>query len=269
MLPLIHWNIGLLLYSTNQVHKYLHSEHCWLYVSLLINSRISFTRKLIIFTLFTNHHYLGAVHNICWHHCLNHFTCNIALNIWSLEDWVVLVTSNCGSRTLFVRTFKVFFTFYAPVPGPQSLFNLTSRHQVVTCTLFPVYAGKRRPVFAPAANFQQLIALKVISPEHRSAFRHYYLTQTKKVPFIIHPSDCLSSLPPVWVLSAPLSILGCSCFLAPFPSSPWCIDPISLRRQTLPPKSSIQQCILVYESVLSKLYQLLGEAVSVQSSMQY
>ena len=60
------------------------------------------------------------MHNICWHHCLNHFSCNISLNIWSLEDWVVLVTSNCGSRTLFVRTLKVFFTFYAPVPGPQS-----------------------------------------------------------------------------------------------------------------------------------------------------
>ena len=43
----------------------------------------------------------------------------------------------------------------------------------------------------------------------------------------------------------------------PLVPSPWCIDPISLRRQT-PPKSSIQQCILtlVYESVLSKLYQL-------------
>ena len=83
----------------------------------------------------------------------------------------------------------------SPVPVFPTLFNLTSRHQVVTCTLFPVYAGKRRPVFAPAANFQQLIALKVISPEHRSASRHYYLTQTKSAlhhPSSIHQIVCLA-----------------------------------------------------------------------------
>ena len=136
------------------------------------------------------------MHNICWHHCLNHFSCNITLNIWSLEDWVVLVTSNCGSRTLLVRTIKVFFTFYAPVPDPQSpSFQHFQPHFSAPGCNFYVFSSLCREVFAPAANFQQLIALKVISPEHRSASRHYYLTQTKSAlhhPSSIHQIVCLA-----------------------------------------------------------------------------
>ena len=152
---------------------------------------------------------------------------------------------------------KSFYAFYAP-----TLFSTA-----LCVTLFPVYARKRRRLFA--ANFQQLIALKWFH-QHRAPSL-FFPPSKKKSHLAIRLSVSLPS--PIWVLSAPLSILGCSCFLAPLPPSPcWCIDPISLRRQTAAPSPPLCSTAMSdYQAPQNRLHPQLkyrvvqGQSVAVIS----
>ena len=138
ILPLIHWNIGLLLYNTNQVDKYLHSEHSWLYISRLVNSRISFTRKLIIFTIFIYHHYFAqcitSVDIIVW-------TTFPAIFPWISGHWKIgwsWLLASVGAEPCLWEHSKSFSLFMprSQVPSPRLSNTFQPHFSAPGCNLY-------------------------------------------------------------------------------------------------------------------------------------